>query len=171
MSDTSFLVERNGASWVAREVDWSAERLLSAANVRNVYLRGTETISVYLPTGTSISREHVMAVEKALGMDSRTSATRCCAGYAQGYICGVGVLPIPEALPPVPVVEVRAGSMRVYEHNGCHGVWLPPDILEHMGAKTGEFLYPLLGPKGEIRLLGENRYQELLKEDDSDRAQ
>ncbi len=64
-------------------------------------------------------------------------------------------------------VEVLSGSMRVYERAGCHGVWIPPEILAHMGAEKGELLYPLLGPSGEIRLLGEKRYHSILASEES----
>lgn len=60
-----------------------------------------------------------------------------------------------------PPGEAKPGSMRIYAGNV---VWLPPDIAEHMGASVGSFVYPLLGPPGEIKLLGEERYYSILAE-------
>lgn len=60
-----------------------------------------------------------------------------------------------------PPGEAKPGSMRIYAGNV---VWLPPDIAEHMGASVGSFVYPLLGPPGEIKLLGEERYYGILAE-------
>jgi hypothetical protein len=65
-----------------------------------------------------------------------------------------------DALVPVSQIPTApTGSMRLYP-GGV--VALPDDLVRHLGAEVGSFLYPLLGDPGEIRLVGEDRFEELV---------
>lgn len=71
----------------------------------------------------------------------------------------------------VPVSRIPAapkGSIRLYPG----GVVAFPDrIVKHMGAEVGSYLYALLGEPGEIRLLGEDHYDDLVTRGTSDPEQ
>ncbi|MBK8252393.1 MAG: AAA family ATPase [Polyangiaceae bacterium] len=69
--------------------------------------------------------------------NSATSVTRCHGREALTTI-------FPEApVPPPRVTSILPGNF----------LWIPPDLLNHLGARVGDLLQVILDPQGEIRFL------------------